>query len=466
MPPDDDTTNRPFAMPCPVEVREVFAALYSEELLSCLDDCFRRATAVDAQFSECTYFQLLEREFLNELENRDEPLGHEAFWSQVNQLLILISRSESRSVLRLVDGLMHSVAQTNELALALLARSLIEHACAVCWTGSKVAAHSQRLHDEIWPASCSHPVTDADRPLRDDLLRFALGARIRVDNLAPPDKQASKAKWDKYRKSAEHAVPEELRAEQVLDHVDFLSKQPDYRDIRAAYDRLSEYCHPNAASRTLDFHSHRGEPATHTLTFAKTTTFTVGFITVFDVVRSVLPLLSDRLDQDLNLIAKAAMPMKPIATYPQGSIPPPGTIRAVDMHTARELWVKSNQLHTPSVTPATLTADQERRIRIIADTFAGVSNRTLETWFDLFAKNMNVEGEIRLGERMAKVFAQEVANRPGAPLREQKLLYLAVNEGVSWKNLGDLLSARPELKSLPNLERVFEQLQIRSDPAP
>lgn len=462
---DDDSANRPFAMPCPVEVRDAFAKLYSEHVLSCLDDCFRKATAVDAQFSECTDFQLLQREFLNELERRDEPFGHETFWSQVNQLLILISRSESRSVLRLVDGIMHAVARTNELALALLARSFIEHACAVCWTSCKVAAHARRLQSEIWPSNCSATVIDDDRRLRDDLMKFALGARTSVDGLTPPDNRASQSQWQKYRKSSEHAVPEELRAEQVLDQVDFLSKQADYRDIRATYDRLSEYCHPNAASRTLDFRSHSDEPAMQTLTLAEGTAFTVGFITVFDAVRTVLPRLSDRLDQDLEVLANAAMPMAPVANRPSGSIPPPGTICAVDMQTARVLWVKSDQLHATSVNPATLTDDQKRRIRKIADAFAAVSNRTPETWLDLFAKNMNVEREIQLSERMAKVFTQELAKRPGASPRERSLLFLAVNEGVSWKNLGDLLSTRPELKSLPNLERVFEQLRTKADPA-
>ena len=345
-----------------------------------------------------------------------KDLASDVFWAQMNQLLILISRSASFAVQCLCDGIVQSIGTQNALSLALLGRATIEHSCALCWLRGKIARHADVLSTEVWPAAQSAPsleITEEFRDLRRELFRFALGARVELNPIDIPEPSASKTKWQNYTKGRGKSIPESIRAEQFMKYVDHVVSFEDYRDFRDIYESLSEYCHPNSASRTLEFHSSHADHRKFRLVLAAGIPFSIGFFNVFDLVRAMLAKYCDRLVQDLDLIEACRMPMSPLPAEDTAMVPPPGRVAATDMFTARTFWVKPSQIHPPAFSPGKLTADQTKRAQAVAHAFSEIVNRSEDEWLRLFGMNLDIEAELRISEKMVTVYQAEVNERPG-----------------------------------------------------
>jgi hypothetical protein len=383
-------------------------------------------------------------------------------------LLLLISRTSSRAVLDIVDGLSWSLGSRNELMLALAARSLIEHAAALHDIGLCVQPLADRLVNEVWPNhrmdSSACATTEAEEKLRRGLIRFAVGRRVQFPAGPSPSHEDSRKTWEEWTKSL-HLVPEELAAKQVLNSIDSLNKVAGNHHLRAGYEFLCEYCHPNGLSRTLDFRLTRSAYGKHHLAHEAQDGFSKGFRDVFSICCATVPPCSKAIDESLALLFSC---LKPMPREPFGSQDPPiHGVRMVDEF-GRIGWLERGQIVT--ILPenkARLSEAQIERIVRIHEVFAGLDvdietgePMTLERQIELFScEGAFIEEEISLFEHYVEVFKQEMAERHDGSDQLQRLLYAAIRVCSEAPSLGDALSVCPALKTLPQFERAFARVK-------
>jgi hypothetical protein len=113
-----------------------------------------------------------------------------------------------------------------------------------------------------------------------------------------------------------------------------------------------------------------------------------------------------------------------------------------------------------------LSEGQIKRVARIHDVFDGLDldletgkPMTIERHVELFSCEAPfIEEEISIWEHFVDVFQNELTDRHDDSHHLRGLLYLAIRGCFEAPSLGDALSVYPELKALPDLERVFERV--------
>lgn len=141
--------------------------------------------------------------------------------------------------------------------------------------------------------------------------------------------------------------------------------------------------------------------------------------------------------------------------YDPDGIPPMGYLLAKDQD-GKLLWVPPEQIRTGEAV-SELTEEQVKRVKRLMEVFGEANGLTLQQALDSFRRDRDPEEEIRTWELMAKIYASELAERPGADAQEQKLLFEAILGSTFSPYLGDVLSNCPRAKRLRDLDRVVRR---------
>lgn len=390
------------------------------------------------------------------------------FWPQMNQLLLFVGRGASRAVQNLIDSITWAIGNRNELALAMSVRALLEHAAALDRIHASISEIADRLQTDIWPHFCPRAwtdnpallVTEKDESVRRKLLCHAVGRVVQISKSEEPSLADPQQMWDAYTRSL-NSIPEELKPERVGDLVKQMAIRRGRPDLVPSYRLISEYCHPNSASRALDFHILHSQSGTHQLIAGSTPQFSTGFLCVFSFCPSVVPVCYEAIDEALSILGACH---KPIPDEPYGQSGPfIGAIPILDSF-GRQSWVKRESiLSTGTDRELTLTPEQEQRIEKIHERLGPAEDMPLEKSLELFAREgPYVEDEILLWEHFVRVYEQEMSNRSGADAVPPKLLIHAIKESSFHSSVASLLSANPELKAVPRLERLFQRVKGRT----
>jgi hypothetical protein len=386
-------------------------------LIDLLKVTFDRAARISSELRDCKHFTLLDQKSLDDVGQTDEPRQVDRFWQQINQLLLVICRTSSRAVQNLVDGLSFSIGSRNELTLALAARSLIEHAAALHDIGLCVQSVAKRLVNEVWPNhrtdSSTTVITDVDQELRRGLVRFAVGRRVQFPGGRSPTHEDSRKKWEEWTKSL-RKVPEEYKAKQVLDSINSLTEVPGNHHLRAGYEFLCEYCHPNGRSRTLEYRVTRSEFGKHHLTQEDSDGFSKGFRDVFSICCETVPPSCKAIDESLALLSGCLKPM-PRETFGLQE-PPIYGVRMVDEF-GRVGWLERGKVaYILPERKSELSEGQIKRVARIHEVFDGLhldletgKPMTLERHLELFSCEAPfIEEEISIWEHFVDVFQNEI----------------------------------------------------------
>jgi hypothetical protein len=140
--------------------------------------------------------------------------------------------------------------------------------------------------------------------------------------------------------------------------------------------------------------------------------------------------------------------------------PPIGSIAYIDDH-GRRLYADVRQINAEWKVRTDLTEEQLKRIETMYDIFRDVIDMSYNEYVLGFRAEIpvNAEREIRLWEHLGRVYQAEVEERPHMSSDDQRLLYAAIAVGSTSDSLGHLLSAYPQMKRLPDLERVFYRVR-------
>jgi hypothetical protein len=423
--------------------------LGGDALIESLKEAFQRAAHTSNELRECTQFSLLDDISLELLALTDEQRQIDWFWQQVNELLVLVSRTASRGVLNTIDGISWAMGSGNELVLALAARSFLEHAAALRDIGGRIAPIQDRLITEIWPnhrrESAACRISEVDKNVRMELIRFAVGRRVQFPSESSPCSDDSKSRWEKFTKSLRR-VPEEFQAKQILNSIDSLNDEPGNHHLRSGYEFLCEYCHPNSASRTLDFRVNRSEFGKHHLTLDFQDGFTKGFRNVFALCRAIIPACCEAIEKSFTILSSCRKPMPP-GRFGLAEPPMYGK-RGVDEF-GRVGWFEAGQIvwNLPE-SKATLTESQLERIARIDEAICGLDfdittgqPMTFERRAEMFScEEPFIEEEIHIWEHWVDVFQRELVERRDNSRYLRSLLFLAIRGCFEAPSVGDALS--------------------------
>jgi len=412
---------------------------------------------------KCTHFTFLGDTHFNELAKIGMAMRSRFIWRQIHQLLILAARLEAESAFRILETISWSLGTSNEIALALSARALIEHACAIDYLHFQLDGQAKRLQTDVWIVDEDEQqpcLTLKDRSIHRELLRFVVGRWTDpLDDVLPTTNDA--VAWNQYYAGLQTTaddIPEDEKANVLKELINRQKSIGGRQQLRALYNRLSDFCHPNAASRALTFRLVRNPFGKRVTTPQPHSEFTVGFSEVFDLGRRSIKISCEMILAGLAQLAACRKPFKPIAP-PDANVASIGSIPVVDEH-GRLFHARLDTIDA-TVHPdkmIDLTPDQEERIRKICEMVEGTDCLTLEKSRDLFRMDtVYADEEIALWEHIASTFQRELADRDSTTLASRRLLLGTILNAVSHESLGTLISSRPEIKSIPNLERLFRR---------
>lgn len=444
---------------------EVAERLDGGTLIACLKSTFEHASRISFELRDCKYFHLLNEVDLDVLAQADESEQIDWFWTQLNELLVLISRTTSRAVLSTIDGVSWALGSKNELILALSARALLEHAAALHDIAIYITPVQNRLTSEIWPNHRSGSplcrLTEQDKKVRKELIRFAVGRRVEFSGEPIPPFEASRKRWKKFRESLD-LVPEEFKSNQIMSSIDSLSKLPEQQHLRVVYEFLCEYCHPNSASRTLDFNMTMSQFGKHRLADYSQDSLTVGFRNVYAFCRSIIPSSCLAIDTCLAVLTVCRKPMPATLL----SAKPPINGRRIVDEFGRVGWAHFGKIFWPEPKfKAQLSESDRERIARIHEVFRGLEldetgqPMTFEKSVDLFSQGGPfIQEEINIWENFVDVFQREMQDRRDSSHSLRVLLFHAIQICFEAPTLGDALSVDPYLKKLPDLDRVYSRV--------
>ena len=433
------------------------------EILDSLKKAFDLASSISDDFKECTHFSLLDAKHIDELGALDTSVQAEWFWREMNLLLVLLTRTSAKSILCSIDGIAWALGSRNELLLALSTRALLEHAAGLGYLSDRIAAISERLTREIWPRFRSKDnsllVTEGDRKIRDTLLRFAVGrvAEVKSDNI--PSVQESSAAWKAYSKGM-NDIPKHLTAVRIGEMIDVVAQTPGRQVLGPVYKLLSEYCHPNSASRTLDFDVTMNDDGRHHITVPVSASVSAGFMRVLDLCRFTIPIACDVASEGLNALVGVGMPMTKELMGTR--LARPMSQRVVDSH-GRMSWISVGQIaHVRPKVSAVLSPEQKQRVLNVREQFKSACDDPIEKWIDDVAcEGPNAEAELQLWEHLASVYQRELNDRGDLAALDRKVLYHAVVQSSNVPSAADFLVTLPNYSGYPDLERVVARVHRR-----
>ena len=138
----------------------------------------------------------------------------------------------------------------------------------------------------------------------------------------------------------------------------------------------------------------------------------------------------------------------------EGEPKPDGYIGVVDQLGKR--WWMSREVLTRRPPSTPLSNQQVDRIRAFKDILAEHDRTTLEQAVENFRRDAHPEGEIRLWERIAVVYRDELSERPSANAAERALIFrtlFACSFGAT--DVGSATAIDPQVAGLTNADRVI-----------
>ena len=439
-----------------------FELLGMSDLVLLLCSAYDHAYELEVPLRACVRFEFLHVDTFGELRQRDTKLSNRQFWGEVSQLLILANRSAPRAIQQLIDGLLVGCADLNGLVLALSLRALIEQASSLHFLSSNLARHRDRLVT-VW--NC--PLRDAPDPQDDDrelggvLRRYTLGQRIRVGISELPSASAPRAEWDRYSDAAKLIDEDEvLRARQLLKDIDFVSKGEARHYWRPIYEYLCEYCHPNSASRLLDFDVVLTQAGRRDVHQSEPAEIPPGFQRLLRFSRDIIPLACELIEVAFRELGATRKPLEPLFAEAYTGIPRSGAHFAQDEF-GRTFWIDGRSLDWESpYSAAQLSESQRQRNEVVWRVFSEwLPHR--EEWERSLAMDLEPEEELQLWERLAGIYQQELSERSNFPESGRRLLFIAIIKSAEIRTVEELVSGCPELKALRKIDRVFRRVKTR-----
>ncbi len=451
----------PFRLRVHPKAHEVANKLHSGAIVQQLRKTFHIAASASSTLRECTHFSLLDGDSLKRLAEYHDFTHAAWFWPQMNQLIILIARGASRSVQNLVDALTWAIGSRNELALAMAARALLEHSAALNRTRDKLSSIAKRLEREIWPhfhrTRNDLPqllVTEGDEGVRRELLCFAVGRVVQVKEDERPSRSDPQAVWDKFISSM-NKVPAEIHPKKVGRLIEQMGARHGRPELLAIYRLLSEFCHPNSASRSLDFRVFCSDLGTHSLTTDNDAENTASFVNIFSNCCSIIPVCCKAIEDALAILLSSHKPLS-VETLGQNHAFP-GAMSIIDDF-GRQRWVEAASIaFLPSKNSMPLSAEQKERIARLEERL-GPQGKPLEESLRLFeCEGPNAENEIRMMEHMVNVYERELMSTALSPGD----LWAAILASSLHRTIDDLIRSVPDLKRLPEVEKIFRQVKCQ-----
>ena len=312
------------------------------EVLRQLKRSFDRASEIAYSLRECTTFEFMGHdESLSFRE--DDPASHAlTFWIEVSMLLNAAIRTGARAVQNVIDAITWSVGSRNETLFALSCRSLLEHAAGFQRLHSRLREWRQRLVEEIWPGKASdtsYLVADSDLSMRKELVVFVGGARCKIPEQSFPAVTDSIGAWERFAKQAKEDN-EHLQSSHVMTDISSMMKLEGQHQLCLVYDILSEYCHPNSASRTLDCRKRINSFGRYTISISDSSELSPGFCTLFSLCRELAAPSCRSIDETLDFLVACRKPMPAIHSLQVE--PPIGGMPAIDEH-GRRHFVRMGQ---------------------------------------------------------------------------------------------------------------------------
>ena len=263
--------------------------------------------------------------------------------------------------------------------------------------------------------------------------------------------------WTRFRKQVENA-DECLKPDHTMTAIASMAKEDGQHHLLIVYDLLSEYCHPNSASRTLDFKKRINTFGRFTIAVSGSSELSPAFRTVFSLWGSVTAPSCRAIDEALDFLSRCRKPMPDVS--PSRTEPPIGGMPGVDEH-GRRIWLRMGESEPllPE-SPPELTPDQLRRIEAIHSALAEVDPTPLDDSIYLFrCEGARLEEELWIYERFVELYQSELARRNSSRWDEKSLIFQAILRGCMAGSVGELISIVPSLKALPELERLFESVR-------
>lgn len=440
----------------------VLEGLGATDLLQSLRTTYETVALAEHRFADCKQFHLLDDDDLMiRLGAADDSWEAEWLWRQVGLLLIVAIRTTSSAMKSLSDGIAWGIGNRSELPLALSIRAFIEQACAIDYLRTGMAPHVQRLNATIWPHAQpgGHlpTLTEQDRGIHEELMRFNVGGLL--DSLSEADLSqlsSGNLRWWQFYDSMyqrRNRVPERYRPKEVCDYLYPMKSRLGTHHFRAVYARLCEYCHPNAASRSLEFQLTTNSEGKHLFLDQSERRFGIALSELVMLAQQVIPQAGRMACDSLTLLSECVPLVPGKSAAASDGMPPIGSIAAIDQF-GRSVWVQIDQCRL-APPRGKLTAEEELRIQALHEMFGKLDNVPIQVRLENFRREACVEDELRVWERMAEVYRKELEERALLSVEEQRLLYTAILKSTMVRTLGELLSVEPSLKGLPQLDRVF-----------
>jgi hypothetical protein len=136
--------------------------------------------------------------------------------------------------------------------------------------------------------------------------------------------------------------------------------------------------------------------------------------------------------------------------------PPPGYVLAKTPD-GRRYWVDPHRIVRNATRRSELTKSQIHRIRAFKKVLGEHDRSTLEVAIRNFRADQHPEKEIRIWERIASVYQQELIDRPKAKAADRQLLYRTLVHMSLSPTLDSLVSSVPEAKRLGHLQRIWRR---------
>ena len=307
--------------------------------------------------------------------------------------------------------------------------------------------------------------TDEEHLLHRELFRVALGKRFEMASELLPAENASIREWVRFNKDCEQTVPSEQAALNVCTCLDKLAKDEEFRWVNMVYGVLSEYCHPNAASRSLECQVLKENSGTFYISYSARHDTTQAFLVIYDILNDVMMQLCNRMQNSLRAMSSSRMGMHPVEFSGGSKSPQIGYVPEADEH-GRRVYYRPTVEMAKEDTITELTVDQLARARtvfsVFEEFFAPASESDWIACFGTVPAPM-VELRIKSYEQMMKIYLLEISERPPLSREFRSLLFRAVFFSGAYTSPGDLLSSFPMLKRLPGWERVYSRIMNERD---
>jgi hypothetical protein len=128
-----------------------------------------------------------------------------------------------------------------------------------------IESNHERLR-VAWARISDEEPTDADRLLRRSLIQYTLGRRVNSSIAVAPSLEDGAKAWEDFQKQSAIDKKSEISTEHINNALRAVRETEGFGHWLAVYDELCEYCHPNGASRALDFATQIGLKE-HTFSF-------------------------------------------------------------------------------------------------------------------------------------------------------------------------------------------------------